>query len=104
MAEAQPFRDAVLVWRLHEGDDPAWAVDALQHVRVLVVAPDGVPVPQGWERLDGRLDGVALIGAVPDLAHRAGSAAGSPSWVASARRAARAAGLRRLRTDRFLGY
>jgi ferredoxin-NADP reductase/Na+-translocating ferredoxin:NAD+ oxidoreductase RnfD subunit len=104
MAEAEPTRDAVLVWRLHDGDDPAWAVDALEHVRVLVVAPDSVPVPQRWERLGERLDGEALTGAVPDLAHRAGYAAGSPGWVAAARRAARTAGMRRLRTDRFLGY
>ena len=104
MAEAEPARDAVLVWRLHEGDDPAWAVDALRHVRVLVVGPESVPVPHGWERLGERLDGETLTGAVPDLAHRAGYAAGSPAWVAASRRAARAAGLRRLKTDRFLGY
>lgn len=104
MAEAEPARDAVLVWRLHDGDDPSWAAEALRHVRVLVVAPEGVPVPERWERLDDHLDGAALAGSVLDLAHRTGYAAGSPAWVASARRAARDAGLRRLRTDRFLGY
>jgi ferredoxin-NADP reductase len=104
MAEAEPTRDAVLVWRLHRGDDPAWAADALRHVRVLVVAPDGVPVPEGWERLGARLDGDALRAAVPDLAHRTAYAAGSPDWIGVSCRAAREAGLRRLRTDRFLGY
>ena len=104
MAESEPQRDAVLVWRLRDGDDPGWAAEALAHVRVLAVAPPTVPLPEGWAHIDGPLDAAALTAAVPDLAQRRGYAAGSPSWVAAARRAARAAGLRRLRTDRFLGY
>ncbi|MBW4040858.1 MAG: FAD-dependent oxidoreductase [Acidobacteria bacterium] len=104
MAEAEPQRDAVLVWRLRDGDDASWAAAALARVRVLVVAPPTIPVPEGWERLGDGLDGAALTAAVPDLAERRGYAAGSPSWVAAARRAARTAGLGRLRTDRFLGY
>ncbi|RIX27777.1 FAD-dependent oxidoreductase [Amnibacterium setariae] len=104
MAEAESDRDAVLVWRLHEGDDPAWAAEALAHVRVLVVGPASLPLPAGWQRLGERLDAAALAAAVPDLASRAGYAAGSPTWIGAARAAARRAGLRRLRTDRFLGY
>jgi ferredoxin-NADP reductase len=104
MAEAEPQRDAVLVWRLRDGDDPAWAAAALAQVRVLVVGPATVPVPEGWARVGGDLDGAALAAAVPDLAERRGYAAGSPSWVATARRLARTAGLGPLRTDRFLGY
>jgi ferredoxin-NADP reductase/Na+-translocating ferredoxin:NAD+ oxidoreductase RnfD subunit len=104
MAEAEPQRDAVLVWRLHAGDDPAWAADALTRVRVLVVGPADVPLPGGWTRLGERLDPEALLGAVRDLPGRRGYAAGSPTWVAAARRVAKQAGLPRIRTDRFLGY
>ena len=104
MAEAEPERDAVLVWRLHAGDDPAWAEDALRGVRVLVVGPEEVPLPQGWTRLGDRLDGGALLAAVGDLPGRRGYAAGSPTWVAVARRVVKQAGLPRIRTDRFLGY
>lgn len=104
MAAAEPGRDAVLVWRLREGDDPSWAAEALGHLRVLLVGPEGIAVPEGWHRLGERLDADALAAMVPDLASRTGYAAGSPAWVAAMRRVARAAGLRRLRTDRFLGY
>ena len=104
MAAAEPGRDAVLVWRLREGDDPSWAAEALGHLRVLLVGPEGIAVPKGWHRLGERLDADALAAVVPDLASRTGYAAGSPTWVAAMRRVARAAGLRRLRTDRFLGY
>jgi ferredoxin-NADP reductase len=103
MADAEPDRDAVLIWRLRDGDDPTWAAEALRGVRVLVVGSTAVPVPDGWRRAGERLSPEVLREAVPDLADRAGYAAGSPAWVASARRTARAAGLRRLRADRFLG-
>ena len=104
MAEAEPHRDAVLVWRLHAGDDPTWAAAALARVRVLVVGPAGVPLPEGWRRIGDRLDPEVLLNAVRDLPGRRGYAAGSPTWVAVARRVAKQAGLPRIRTDRFLGY
>ena len=104
MAAAEPARDAVLVWRLGAEDDPAWAADALRGVRVLVVGPDTVPLPAGWERIGPDLGSARLPDVVRDLSRRTAYAAGAPSWVATARRVARAAGIRRLRTDRFLGY
>jgi ferredoxin-NADP reductase len=104
MAEAEPERDAVLVWRLREDDDPSWAAGSLRGVRVLVVGPGEAPLPDGWERLGTRLDAEALRRAVPDAPERTAYVAGSPTWVAGARSAARAAGARRVRADRFLGY
>lgn len=104
MAEAEPGRDAVLVWRLRQDDDAAWAADALRAVRVLVVGPMDFAVPDGWERLGERLDPDGLRRAVPDLVDRAVYTAGSPVWVAAARRIGREAGARRVRADRFLGY
>ncbi|GAA2753649.1 FAD-dependent oxidoreductase [Amnibacterium kyonggiense] len=104
MAETEPDRDAVLVWHLRAGDDPAWAAGALRRVRMLVVGPEDVPLPDGWERLGARLEREALVAAVPDLRERDGFVAGSPTWVALGRRVGRSAGMRRLRSDRFLGY
>jgi ferredoxin-NADP reductase/Na+-translocating ferredoxin:NAD+ oxidoreductase RnfD subunit len=104
MAAAQPTRDAVLVWRLRQGDDPGWAASALSGVRVLVVGPADLVLPPGWRPLGERLDADALAAAVPDVSERLGFAAGSPAWVAAARRAGRRAGVRRMRADRFLGY
>lgn len=104
MAAAEPARDAVLVWRLGPEDDPAWAADVLRGVRVLVVGPEEVPLPAGWERIGDDLTSARLPEVVRDLGSRTAYAAGAPSWVATARRVARAAGIRRLRTDRFLGY
>jgi ferredoxin-NADP reductase len=104
MAEAEPERDAVLVWRLRAEDDPGWAAGALARVRVLVVGPPGIVLPEGWQRLGDRLNAEDLLKAVPDLPMRRGYAAGSPTWVAVTRRTTRRAGLPRIRTDRFLGY
>ncbi|WP_375387546.1 FAD-dependent oxidoreductase [uncultured Amnibacterium sp.] len=104
MAQAEPKRDAVLVWRLRAEDDPAWAAAALAGTRVLVVGPGDGPLPAGWQRIGARLEPDALQRAVPDLPDRSAYAAGSPDWVSGARAAARSAGARRVRTDRFLGY
>jgi ferredoxin-NADP reductase len=104
MAAAEPGRDAVLVWRLGAADDPAWASEALRDVRVLVVGPAETPLPDGWERIGDDLATARLSHVVRDLGRRTAYAAGAPSWVATVRRVARAAGIRRVRTDRFLGY
>lgn len=104
MAEAEPERDAVLVWRLRDGDDVAWAAPALSHVRVVVVGPAGPPLPEGWRHAGERLDAEVLAAEVPDLRDRRGYAAGSPAWTAAVRRLTGGAGMRRIRTDRFLGY
>jgi len=46
----------------------------------------------------------ALLEAIPDLATRRGYVSGAPSIVAAARTALRRAGVRRVRTDYFVGY
>ena len=106
MADAEPHRDAHLVWVVRDGDDLGWAADALGDVPVHVVGPEALreALPSGWRWAGERLARETLLAAAPDLADRAVYAAGSPVVVAAARRAAKAAGAGRVRTDRFVGY
>jgi ferredoxin-NADP reductase len=100
-------RDVVLV---HVASTPgdlllAPAFEAA-HVRGLVVGPPRLQesLPPGWTLAADRLERLDLAAVVPDVASRIAYLAGSPGVVAAARRLARSAGVRRIRTDRFLGY
>ncbi len=98
--------DAVLVQVVRGSGDllltPAFAAAG---VRGLVIGPASVEplLPPGWRRVADDLEGFSLAEAVPDAASRWTAASGSPAFVRAARRAARAAGVSRVRTDRFLG-
>ena len=74
---------------------------------VLVVPPgsDVSTVPVGWRVIEGEtLTADVLAAAVPDLAEREVLVSGSPLAVEAVRVDARAAGVKRLHTDAFLGY
>ncbi|HEY0248863.1 MAG TPA: oxidoreductase [Gryllotalpicola sp.] len=108
-ARAGRSTDAVLLWAVRDGDDLGWApaLDAAG-VRVLVVGPTSLSepgrLPDGWSYAGERLTADLLRRHVPDAARRAVWAAGSPRIVAAARAAAHGNGVRRIRTDRFIGY
>lgn len=69
------------------------------------VLRDGSRLPADWVWLDGTLETAGLLAAaVPGLADREVMVSGSPASVSTVRRQARAAGVRRVRTDTFLGY
>lgn len=108
MAAARASTDARLVWSVREGEDLEWVREATGALPVDLVGPgalaDPAARPPGWGYAGERLTAAALAAAVPDLASRTVYAAGSPALVSEARAAARAAGARRVRTDRFLGY
>ncbi|MCU1475260.1 oxidoreductase [Amnibacterium sp.] len=74
-------------------------------VRALVVGPAAVEpaLPAGWTRVADDLAALDLAALIPDLRARWAGAAGSPAFVRAVRRISRAAGGRRIRTDRFLG-
>jgi hypothetical protein len=77
-------------------------------VELVLVVPPGTPreaVPAGWRVVEGAaLTPEVLAAAVPDLAEREVMVSGSPVAVAAVTDAARSAGVRRIRTDVFLGY
>lgn len=98
--------DVVLVHAVRRSGDlllvPAFVAAG---VRGLVVGPSTIEplLPPGWRRIADDLASLDLAAAVPDAASRWTGASGSPGFVRSARRLARRAGVRRVRTDRFLG-
>lgn len=77
-------------------------------VQLVLVVPPGVSreaIPVGWRVVEGAvLTREVLAAAVPDLAEREVLVSGSPIAVAAVTDAARAAGVRKIRTDVFLGY
>ena len=100
-------RDVVLLQVVHgEGDLLFSPLFRAAGVRVLVVGPpDVVPtLPEGWVHAGDDLARVDLRAQVPDARFRTAFVAGSPAVVAAGRIAARESGVRRVRTDRFVGY
>jgi hypothetical protein len=65
--------------------------------------PGELPPHCTWLGTDA-LDAAAVHRAIPDAAERTVYLSGAPADVARLRRALRAAGTRRIRTDVFLGY
>lgn len=108
MAAARPSADARLVWVVRQGEDLEWVRESVGALPVDLIGPaafaDPAARPAGWGYAGERLTAETLRSAVPDLAGRTVYAAGSPALVAEARSAAKAAGARRVRTDRFVGY
>lgn len=99
-------RDAVLVL-LHGAPDAPPYVDRLTAtgVRTLVLGPAPTwALPTGWEHRGDALTGAVVAAAVPDAAGRRAYVSGSPQAVTALVRALRAAGVRRVRRDPFLGY
>jgi ferredoxin-NADP reductase len=108
-------RDVVLLLLARNADEIAYA-DELRAsgARIIARLADGsVPpsfiTPAGNSTAAGhgpgaRLDGAALQALVPDIADRTVYVSGSPSSVASLRRAARKAGARHVHVDSFSGY
>lgn len=76
-------------------------------VRLVLVVPPGTDrseLPAAWRVVESALlTREALGAAVPDLAEREVMVSGSPAAVAAVRAAARELGVRRVRTDVFLG-
>ncbi|MCC3294739.1 oxidoreductase [Arthrobacter sp. zg-Y411] len=98
-------RDVVLVYAASSIDELAYAAELQElDVRVLICTPTD-PGFAGGTWLGPGLPGADVLKReVPDLASRAVYVSGSPQAVASARKAVREAGGRRVRTDPFLGY
>lgn len=74
--------------------------------RVAIASPEEpAGMAEGWSWIGpDRVTAEAILAAVPDAAARATYLSGPPSLVGSLRTALRRAGVRRLRTDVFLGY
>jgi NAD(P)H-flavin reductase/Na+-translocating ferredoxin:NAD+ oxidoreductase RnfD subunit len=108
-ASGRSIGDTTMIWVVRPGDELGWIPQfSAAGVRVLVVGPtefnDPGRLPDGWTYVGSRLNDLSLANHVPDVSRRAVYAAGSPRIVAIARQAARKNGVRRIRTDRFLGY
>jgi ferredoxin-NADP reductase len=100
-------RDVVLVQVVRgEGDLLFSPLFDAAGLRVLIVGPEAIApaLPAGWVHAADDLARLDLKRHVPDARFRTAYVAGSPAVVAEGRRAARAAGVRHVRLDRFLGY
>lgn len=98
-------RDAVLVYAAADADELAWAPRiAASGVPVITVTPElPMALPDAWATVVGPLDAAHIAAAVPDLPSRTAYLAGRPDTVRRLRRELRAAGVRRVRLDRFDG-
>ncbi|TLM82332.1 oxidoreductase [Pseudarthrobacter sp. NamE2] len=100
-------RDTVLLLLARSAEEIAYAEELrASGVRVLVRLADGSEPPPDFTAIPGgyRLDADRLKSLVPDISGREVYISGSPASVASLRRAARAAGARRVHVDSFSGY
>lgn len=99
--------DAVLVYAVRSADELAYRDEiAATGCRVAVLSPeDPGDLPPGWTWLgDDALTAEAVRTAIPDAADRTVLLSGAPADVARLRADLRRAGVRRIRTDVFLGY
>lgn len=100
-------RDTVVVYAVSSTDELAYAAELHRSgARVLVVAPEPLPrMPEHWRWIGaGPLTADRLLAEVPDAPTRTTYLSGPPSLIAALRPALRRAGVRRIRTDAFLGY
>ncbi len=102
--QAEPGRDAVLVYGVASPEEVAYA-DVLAGFKVVVVspvAPDHLPTL--WRHVEAPFLSVDLVAAaVPDLDKRLAFVSGPPAMV-NAVRAGLAKRCKRVRTDYFTGY
>lgn len=100
-------RDIAVVYAISSLDDLAYA-EQLERAgcRVAIASPERpANLPAGWTWIGpDRLSGEALLAAVPDAVRRDVFLSGPPAMVANLRKALRAAGVRRIHTDVFVGY
>jgi glycine betaine catabolism B len=106
-------RDVVLLLLARDADEISYASELeMSGARILALVADGSAPPSfitdARPAISGgagdRLDGPGLQALVPDIAGRSVYVSGSPASVASLRRAAKAAGARRIHVDSFSGY
>lgn len=99
--------DAVLVYAVRSAGELAYRDQiAASGCRVAVLCPDDPgALPAGWTWAGAEsLSAEVVRREIPDAADRTVLLSGAPDDVARLRRELRAAGVRRIRTDVFLGY
>ncbi|MCS0498745.1 FAD-dependent oxidoreductase [Protaetiibacter mangrovi] len=107
LAAAGRSADAELLYAVRAASDLAYREElAATGARVAVLSPDDPgELPPHWSWLGSdALTAEVVHRAIPDARERTVYLSGSPTDVSRLRRALRAAGTRRIRTDVFLGY
>lgn len=79
-------------------------LEAAGHAVGVVCPVDPGPLPEGWRWLGPELTAAVVADAVPDLRERVVLLSGPPVAIARLERELHRAGVRRVRTDAFLGY
>jgi len=109
-APAGSLPDTVLLYSVRDLEDAAYLSElAASGVRVLLRTsgplPEGAGLPDGVEHVGGeRFSSARISELVPDAAQRHALVSGAPDFVATLRGQLRSAGVRRVRSDSFLGY
>lgn len=102
-AFAERPRDVVLLYCVRSADDLIYPAQ-LSGWRVVVVSPDGGPLPEGWTHAPAaELTAAVVLRHCPDAADRTGYVAGSPAAVAHLTSTLAAAGVRRIHSERLVG-
>ena len=107
LAAAGRADDAELLYAVRSASDLAYRAElAATGVRVAVLSPDDPgELPPHWRWLHSDTLSAELVhAAIPDARSRTVYLSGAPADVARLRKALRADGVRRIRTDVFLGY
>ncbi len=107
LAAAGRAADVELLYAVRSASELAYREElAASGCRVSLLCPDDPgALPPGWTWLGGEeLSADAVHRAIPDARERTVCLSGAPADVARLRRALRATGARRIRTDVFLGY
>lgn len=100
-------RDIAVVYAISSPDDLAYAAQLEQAGCRVAVASAEEPknLPAGWTWIGpDRLSGKSLLAAVPDAVKRDAFLSGPPAMVSTLKKALRAAGVRHIHTDVFVGY
>jgi glycine betaine catabolism B len=106
-AAESPRRDIVVVTAISGASEFAYRGELeAAGFPVIVVSPDeptGMPASWTWVEAP-QLTHAVVQAQVPDSRERVAYVSGSPTLVAELKRALRGSGVRRVRTDTFLGY
>ena len=109
-ASAGAVPDTVVLYSVRDLDDAAYLGElARSGARVLLRTsaplPEDAQLPDGVEHVGSeRFTAARIAELVPDAAGRHAMVSGAPDFVATLRSALRSAGVRRVRSDSFLGY